>query len=273
MPIIHMKKDAYSDAQEANTKSNHESLVSNSPILTNATDPLAETWTEVNRIDASDAAHAFAKLANNSEALCHVRLGGVLAKIRDNEWYGVHDSFKTYCSEELGIGQRSAQYLIQAYSVLKASEISWGELQGVGWSKIKILCARVSAKEIRSWLPHAKNATCRALREKLEAASSDGGQNSPIGISTMAANDLSLTDTTKSVATPLDDVMSVIGSKYANAAVMGACSAFMGLHGDTVDSRVFQRGIVMTWARKVGKEEALKTIEEAFTADHDAVLV
>lgn len=76
-------------------------------------------------------------------------------------------SFEEYCKEELKIGYRRANYLVQIAQVVEQLSINWGDIQDIGWTKIRaILPALKQDKEVGDWVELARELSVKDL-EKL----------------------------------------------------------------------------------------------------------
>lgn len=76
-------------------------------------------------------------------------------------------SFEEYCTEELKIGYRRANYLVQIAQVVKQLGIEWESIQDIGWTKMRaILPALKQDKEVGDWIDLANELSVKDL-EKL----------------------------------------------------------------------------------------------------------
>lgn len=76
-------------------------------------------------------------------------------------------SFEEYCTEELKIGYRRANYLVQIAQVVKQLGIEWEDIQHIGWTKMRaILPALKQDQEVGDWIDLASELSVKDL-EKL----------------------------------------------------------------------------------------------------------
>jgi len=76
-------------------------------------------------------------------------------------------SFEEYCKEELKIGYRRANYLVQIAQVVQQLRIEWEDIQHIGWTKIRaVLPAMKQDGEVGDWIELARELSVKDL-EKL----------------------------------------------------------------------------------------------------------
>jgi len=77
------------------------------------------------------------------------------------------DNFQDYCSQELGVEYRKARYLIGIAEVISDLKIDWKDVEGVGWTKLRVLIPIFKQDGlVGDWLEIAKGYSVRDL-EKL----------------------------------------------------------------------------------------------------------
>lgn len=105
------------------------------------------------------------------QGMNYFAMGGLLKRMNDKKWYCGHETFKAFCLEELGFHPRKGLYLIQIFDTLVEAKLTWAEIEGVGWTKLRILCSKgkVDPDDLPEWIDKAKDMTVL----QLEAAVKD----------------------------------------------------------------------------------------------------
>lgn len=91
------------------------------------------------------------------------KMGGVLAKIQYEEWFGDHPNFKTFVEAEFGMNYRKAAYLASIYNGLVEANVPWGKVSSLGWSKLKELTGVLTLENVDEWVEKASNMNVQAL--------------------------------------------------------------------------------------------------------------
>lgn len=69
------------------------------------------------------------------------RTGGILSKMKANDWKGEADDFFTFIESDAGMKKRKAQYAIGIYDKLVELDIPWSAASKLGWSKLRLIHA------------------------------------------------------------------------------------------------------------------------------------
>lgn len=93
---------------------------------------------EIENYTQDDAYSTLETLLDNN-ALDEFRMGGVLAKIQTEGWFGEHPNFRTLIEAEFGLAYRTAMAYVALYKNVVNSELSWDVLKPLGWTKVSIL--------------------------------------------------------------------------------------------------------------------------------------
>lgn len=125
----------------------------------------------------ADRAHALVAELTEMSDFNAFKLGGVLAKIHAEKWFGAHDNFKAYVEGVHGFGLSKATYLVGIYNALVDLGVSWAELKPIGWSKLKELSGIIDKANAQRWLAIAADAdmTVMKLHELVKAEKAGGG--------------------------------------------------------------------------------------------------
>lgn len=108
-------------------------------------------------------------------------LGGVLSKIKDEEWFGAHESFEDLCQAEICFGKSKAYQLVAMYRTLRKMGVDWDKVKAVGSAKLRLLCAKAIAKklgpaEFSTRVENAKSMTFLELQSALHVAGPNGSK-------------------------------------------------------------------------------------------------
>ncbi len=148
------------------------------------TDPLQETRDEVESTKDEQTLHEKIGEAVGKKGWSDFRLGGLLLKAKTEGWFKSHKSIGDYCEAELGFRRSKAYHLMNMYLVIVESEVTWEQVQHLGWSKVSLICGKVApgkagnAKyddkqaayaDFSKYLDSAENQTYVQLQETLKA--------------------------------------------------------------------------------------------------------
>lgn len=133
-------------------------------------DPIISTAFLVENLTKQDAYGLIPTLLDSIN-FDYFKLGGVLSVIRDSKWwqqdYGEQMPFNKFLELKFGLHYRKAMYLIQIYNDLIASEVKWGQVHEVGWTKLKEISSILTKENVEEWVAAAKELTTIELAEKV----------------------------------------------------------------------------------------------------------
>jgi hypothetical protein len=132
-------------------------------------DVIATTAHEVENIGKENAPAIVRALLNDTD-FNFFKLGGVLAVIQTNQWFGEHDTFRAYVEAEFGLSYRKAVYLVAIYTALVQSGVSWDKVKELGWTKLKELAGILTSKNADAWVKKALGATTLQLQDMVRQA-------------------------------------------------------------------------------------------------------
>lgn len=99
----------------------------------------------------------------------YFKLGGILYTIKANKWYG--DSFPNYIEEVLGLNLAKAYHLINIYSHLVSSGLSWDQVKHIGWTKMRVISPLLKENNEdgqKEWLKKAEEMTQIQLQQNVK---------------------------------------------------------------------------------------------------------
>lgn len=125
-------------------------------------DLITDTAHELENL-SQDKAIPLVKELMNAADFSEFKLGGVLAKIQSEQWFGEHPNFKTFVEVEFGMNYRKAAYLSSIYNGLVEANVPWVKVSGLGWSKLKELTGVLTSENVDEWVEKASNMNVQAL--------------------------------------------------------------------------------------------------------------
>jgi len=101
----------------------------------------------------------------------YIKLGGVLAVIRDHEWWkaGGYETFSKCLEEKFGLQYRKGAYLIQTYENLISSGVAWSKVKELGWSRLRVVSSVLTKENVDEWVEKAKGLTVLQLYDVVKA--------------------------------------------------------------------------------------------------------
>lgn len=112
-----------------------------------------------------DSAYAALPTLLESVDSNYIKLGGVLAVIRDHEWWkdDGYETFKACLEQKFGLQYRKGAYLIATYENLINSGVEWDQVKSLGWSKLRVVSAVLTKENAAEWVAKAENLTVLQL--------------------------------------------------------------------------------------------------------------
>jgi len=117
-------------------------------------DLLATTAHEIENLTETEANAMIGDLTDTSDFNAF-KLGGVLARVNANNWFGEFEDFKSYVQGKHGFALRKAFYLVSIYESVIELGLTWADLKPVGWSKLKELVGVINQENAQDWLTKA----------------------------------------------------------------------------------------------------------------------
>lgn len=120
----------------------------------------------------SDEAIKMAHTLLEDVELNSFKLGGVLASIQTHgHWQAKgFETFKEFIESEFGLHYRKAMYLIQIYTALVNSGVSWEKVKELGWTKLKEIVHLLNEENVDQWVERAKELSTLNLIEYVKSA-------------------------------------------------------------------------------------------------------
>lgn len=86
-------------------------------------------------------------------------LGGLLAQVQANSWFGTYQNFKSWVENDTDIGYRKAAYLTSIYRMLIESGVEWKDVEVLGWTKLARLLPILTKDNVVSLVDVVKDLT------------------------------------------------------------------------------------------------------------------
>jgi hypothetical protein len=143
-----------------------------------ANDLIAVSAQEIENLTEDKANNLYWELSESSE-FNYFKIGGVLAVIREKKFFGKYESFKEKVEAEFGMKVRKAEYMIELYNDIVASEVPWEKLKGIGWTKLKEISHLIDNDNIDEWAEKCKSMNIATLIAEVKAL--NPGQKIAVG--------------------------------------------------------------------------------------------
>ncbi len=158
-------------------------------------------------------------------------LGGVFCKMIDQNWYGDHSDFRQTVEIDFGVKYRKAAYLMRIYRTITDKKISWEQIAGCGWTKLKELLPILTPANASKWAEKAKGMSTVALTDHVKNALAKGKGNdpdvapdNPVSTKTFKLHD----DQKKVVMDAIGDAKQKAGTDVDSVALELVCQDYLG---------------------------------------------
>ena len=101
-------------------------------------DPLMKLAHEIENMDEQKVLISV-RAWRERESVNFFEIGGYLAAMQVNGWFGEHKDLAAFVVAELGFSYRTARYLIQCYEGICEAELTFNQVSKMGWTKLKEL--------------------------------------------------------------------------------------------------------------------------------------
>ena len=110
--------------------------------------PLADAAHVIENLEDGKAALSKLHALMLAEAMNCFQIGGTLLKMKENGWFGDHKSFDDMCGNDFGFKKSKAYYFIAIYKTLQNACMTWSDVQEIGWTKLRLICAKAVTAEL-----------------------------------------------------------------------------------------------------------------------------
>jgi len=169
-------KPAQKAKKDTASKANENTEPATEPVMQDH-DPAVTTLIR----STNDIAALAYSLYEEHEEL-YYKLGGVLCDIKSGTLHvvgGYEDTsagFFEYVEDHIGPAQRTAYYLMATYKRLRQADITANDLQGIGWTKARLIKNIKDPEQIKEFIEKAKNMTRGQLEQEVENMKENGAR-------------------------------------------------------------------------------------------------
>jgi hypothetical protein len=126
---------------------------------------------EVDRLNRKTA-FTLLPLLSGEDSLTHLKLGGVLSKIREREWDKPYRSFSEFVQREpVPVDYTYATRAIRLYDSMRRSRVEWSQVGSLSLGKLLVIADIIRPYNVDYWVAVAEKQTRDHLRETVYAAS------------------------------------------------------------------------------------------------------
>lgn len=241
--------------------------VEKSPLLKDELVALAHEVEVMDREQALSAIHPLLETVNSS----YIRIGGVLAVIRDHGWWQDEgfDSFRAMLEKKFGLKYRKAMYWVQIYEDLINSGVAWDQVKSLGWCKLKEVSPVLTTENCAEWVAKAEDLTVLQLHEVVRLAqasvpSGSGEDVSPEGVETTTTT-ISFkvhTDQKETIKQAIEKAKGEVGTEFDAVALEGICMNYLA--GGKVTSKKVKPKSLSELFKDMSPEEVLNAFGEVW---------
>ncbi len=188
---------------------------------------------KIEKIDTEDEALRQVDHLRHAEVLSAFELGGILLRIKSECWHKDHETFDDLCKTRFKMSKRRVNYFIQIYEWILDAELTSSELEGLPWTKLRILASKVKPAESIEWVKKAQGMSVREL-----------GMMLPSNPSTSRTN------------------------QTVSGAVTINCTNNVSIKAAEENEKREMNELVIKWMREEGPEVVLRTFEKTFPDFH-----
>lgn len=127
--------------------------------------------TEIEGLSNPEQAIQLLEDAQMKKGIAEFIQGGVLSKVKDEEWFAPHKDVYEFAAHMFGFERRKTQYLMSNYLTLLENNIGFEQIDGLGWTKVREIVSKAANTDIdvAEWLEKAKGLTVLELKAALKA--------------------------------------------------------------------------------------------------------
>lgn len=158
------------------------------------------------------------------------KLGGVLARIKEENFIGEYDSFREKVEAEFGMKYRKAEYLISIYNNIIDSEVPWEALQEIGWTKLSVISEFLTPDNYEEWIEMAKSMNVVSLKAEAKKLKESDSKAAPKKSSTSEVKTLSFkvhADEKETIEAAVQKSMEENGTEFKTVALEAICLEYL----------------------------------------------
>jgi hypothetical protein len=161
-------------------------------------------------------------------------LAKLLHETYDNGYYlrWGFETFKEYCENDIGVQYRKARYLVGIAQTIVDLGIEWSEIEGIGWTKMRVLIPLLKEEGVGDWFELAKQYSVKDL-ERLVKDHKEGFDISAKGGDNIVTLTFRMTPESSDIITDaLDTAKKIIESNDNVLALEQLCYDFVMSQGE-----------------------------------------
>jgi hypothetical protein len=184
----------------------------------------------------------------------YVKLGGVLAVIRDNGWWeGDYKTFSECLEKQFGLQYRKGAYLIQTYENLIQSGVAWADVKDLGWSKLRVVSSVLTKENVEEWVAKALPLTVLQLYDVVREFKSQTLETTGVAPEDIESTTTSISfkvhqDQKETIKQAVEKARKEAGTEYDAVALEAICINYLS-------------------GGKVTKPKSLKSVLSKYTAE------
>lgn len=190
--------------------------------------PIHATAAKTQKLDEKSALKLVNELSNDIE-FRYLELGGVLAAVHSNGWFGEHGSFKEFVENETSLSYRKADYLKNIFLAMVDLDIPWEKVAKVGWTKLKELLGVITVDNVDEWVAKAMAMSTIQLIEEVKASLAGTGVSGEESIQAATVKSKTFkfhADQLEIVTAALEKARAAIPTEYDSVALEHICLGY-----------------------------------------------
>lgn len=137
-------------------------------------DPMSQLQHEIETLDDADEIDKIIREVIKNEGVNDFRLGGLFARLNSVKVFEDGQNFKTFVLDVYGVQYRKAMYLIANYNAVVGAELTWDDVQELGWTKLAKIVPVLTKDNAKEWIEKAKAVNASTLMKLVAAAMKEG---------------------------------------------------------------------------------------------------
>lgn len=142
-------------------------------------DEIADTAAAIENMTEEAATSELRQLLE-AQSFDEFRMGGILAKIQTENWFGEYDNFRSLVEAEYHINYRKAMYLVGLYNDLVESGVPWAKVKHLGWTKLKDLAGILTTDNADEVLKAVDGMNALQVAAYVDSFKSSGGTSTNV---------------------------------------------------------------------------------------------
>jgi hypothetical protein len=205
---------------------------------------------------------------NDVSAFNSFVLGGLLAQVQANGWFGSQSNFKSWVESDTDIGYRKAAYLTSIYRMLIESGVEWNQVEILGWTKLARLLPILTKENADQLVYVCKDMTVVQVAEFVKEQQKTGEL---VDVTEKKPNEVSVIsfkahlDQKETIAAAIEKKQQESGTSVKTVALEFICLDYLsGPSKPTATAKPAQGTSLKSVMQSNDLVEVLRTLEEVF---------